>query len=856
MSAPAQKDMRMLTAVAVFLAVVFVSIVAVNITHSLKSNEIKETSADQLLYISRFSANLATSHLWLEEAIISNNKATLQLYTTSSERAIAAYWHIPNQHQGSLALEKYMNTLMAYLQRYDELATIRIKDARHAGINTLLDETFDANFKRMMAVAEEMSETIYVRIKKNQQERELIQKVTLISGLLILFVLVLLLHQFMRRYQRLKTIEKDNIKALRESARELRESEYHLQQAQSIAHIGSWEINGKTGALLWSDEVYKIFGLPKDVQPSYDFLLNAIHPEDRERMDQAWRVHTKERAEYNIVHRIIRPDHSLAYVHERSESTYDDQGQVLHSLGTVQDVTHLMLAKQEARLLQGVFHASSDMIGITNTDFTLLYANPTLRQCLGIDDKQNLEDISLDRCYAPDTWLKLQEKIMPDVLSNGVWQGELRLQHHGHGSIDVSQIVQAHVDDTERVSHISFTARDISKEKQQQKKQEHNQRLESLGVLAGGIAHDFNNLLTAIMGHASMACELIEEDERAEHLAAIVKSSQSAADLCRQMLVYSGKGKFIIEPLHVSTLVEDMGHLLSVSIDKKIIVHCDLAKPSPVIRGDRTQIQQLIMNLIINASEAIGNNNGTIHLRTGVWHIDGSSLPSIYLSEPLLAGNYAYIEVSDTGCGMSKNVQSHLFEPFFTTKFTGRGLGMSAILGIIRGHHGSIQLSSTVGEGSTFKIFLPAIDEAPTVSTVVDATTSLTELQQQGCILIVDDEPMIRQLASMIIKKMGFDTIEAVDGLDAVEIFTEQHPKVIAILLDMTMPRMGGEEAFAALREINPSIPIILSSGYDEHTATSRLVDRSLTGFIQKPYAIKQLQKIITKIVASAPSNT
>jgi len=385
--------------------------------------------------------------------------------------------------------------------------------------------------------------------------------------------------------------------------------------------------------------------------------------------------------------------------------------------------------------------------------------------------------------------------------------------------------------------------------KKRQQKMEHVQRLESLGVLAGGIAHDFNNLLTAIMGHASMGRnEAFSPAEISGHFAAIEETSRRAADLCRQMLAYSGKGQFQVQPVNLSELVESMVRLLDVSLSKRVTVHYDLAKNLPSIKADVTQIQQIIMNLVINANEAIEDRSGSIKIATGPIQVDQEYMDTLYLQgDKLRSGPHVFLEISDTGCGMDAATMEHLFEPFFTTKSTGRGLGMSAVQGIVRGHGGAIKVYSEIDKGTTFKVLFPAVDLP--AETIAGGAEARPGQKVSGLILVVDDEETIRNLAVMVLERGGYKTLTACDGHDAIAKLKQHHEDVACVLLDMTMPRMSGEEAYTELVRIKPGLRVILSSGYNEQTATQKLAGKGLAGFIQKPYAPKALLAKMAEIL-------
>jgi signal transduction histidine kinase len=289
------------------------------------------------------------------------------------------------------------------------------------------------------------------------------------------------------------------------------------------------------------------------------------------------------------------------------------------------------------------------------------------------------------------------------------------------------------------------------------------QKLESLGILAGGIAHDFNNLLVGIMGNAGLALlDLPPESPARESLEQIETAARRAADLAREMLAYSGKGRFIVEPLDLSELLREMTHLLRVSIGRSVVIKYALASGPLVVEGDATQLRQVVMNLVVNASDAIGDASGVITVGTGRRKADRSYLASTYLDEGLHGGEYAFIEVSDTGAGMDEETQARIFDPFFTTKFAGRGLGLAAVLGIVRGHHGALKVYSEPGHGSTFKLLLPLASSSVHVPTPDDGGRGWRSTAR---ILVVDDEPSVRAIAERILQRFGMRVTIAEDGI-------------------------------------------------------------------------------------------
>jgi PAS domain S-box-containing protein len=380
---------------------------------------------------------------------------------------------------------------------------------------------------------------------------------------------------------------------------------------------------------------------------------------------------------------------------------------------------------------------------------------------------------------------------------------------------------------------------------QLERQMQQTQKLESLGVLAGGIAHDFNNLLAIILGNASLALdELPPISSVRDSLRVIETTSLRAADLCRQMLAYSGKCLFVNEPIRLRALVEEMVSLFKASISKKAVLNLNLGERLPPLRGDPSQIGQVIMNLVINASEAIGDHNGVITISTGVLNCSRHNLRGVYLDENWTEGRYVWLQVADTGCGMDPETQQRIFEPFFTTKFTGRGLGLSAVLGIVRSHKGMLKMESQPGKGATFTVFFPASAEE-SASVGHEGGSSSETWKGTGTILLVDDEESVRIMGKRMLRRLGFEVLTAVDGREALDIYRAQREEIKLVLLDLTMPCMDGEETLAELRRIDPEARVVMSSGYSEGEIAARFAGKRLSGFLQKPYALYELAQCL-----------
>jgi CheY-like chemotaxis protein len=379
-------------------------------------------------------------------------------------------------------------------------------------------------------------------------------------------------------------------------------------------------------------------------------------------------------------------------------------------------------------------------------------------------------------------------------------------------------------------------------------------------VLAGGIAHDFNNLLMAILGNADLALDIVPPASPVrDNLMEIKGAARRAAEFARQMLAYSGKGRFLIEPIDAGALVREMAHLLEVVIAKGVVLKYNFAANLPSFNGDATQVRQVIMNLITNASESIGDRSGVVALSTGGAYCERKELDAASAffrtpaDVPLPEGLYVFIEVADTGCGMDAETVERVFDPFFTTKFTGRGLGMSAVLGIVRGHRGAIRIRSEVGKGTSFRVMFPAAAGKVESETGPAGTAPRAEdWRGTGTVLLVDDEESVRAVGRRMLERLGFTVLAAADGREAVELTSRHGTEIVAVVLDLTMPHMDGEQTFAELRKTGSNVPVILCSGYTGHDALQRAHAIGLAGFIQKPYDVATLRAALRAALEAA----
>ncbi|MCA8939941.1 MAG: response regulator, partial [Planctomycetes bacterium] len=365
----------------------------------------------------------------------------------------------------------------------------------------------------------------------------------------------------------------------------------------------------------------------------------------------------------------------------------------------------------------------------------------------------------------------------------------------------------------------------------------------------GGIAHDFNNLLLAILANAELARQTLPSNmSAAQNLTRIEAASRRAADLCQQLLAYSGKAQSTLAPVSVSALVREVFSILEVSVSKRTKLELDLARDLPAVKADRAQLTQVIMNLITNASEAIEHDQGQVRITTKYLQANPNEIQNV-IGENLMEGqDFVLLEVEDNGVGMSEATRQRIFEPFFTTKFQGRGLGMAAVLGIVRSHGGAIALDTEVGRGTKFSVYLPATEEAASAEVGFDRILASDEFANFR-VMVVDDEAMFLDIAHDILKRLSLEVLVAQSGAIAIETLRTKAP-IDLVLLDMTMPEMDGAETARRLREIDPEIKIVISSGYSELTLKEALKDIKVNGILAKPYLMEELTASVKKLLS------
>ncbi|GLH73958.1 hypothetical protein GETHLI_24600 [Geothrix limicola] len=522
------------------------------------------------------------------------------------------------------------------------------------------------------------------------------------------------------------------------------------------------------------------------------------------------------------------------------------------------DITEAKAAERALKASEERFRVmvrnARDIFVLANEKGEQTFISPVAEQLTGYKVEELLGGV--ERLVHPEDWPAVQAA-WEQVLNHPETpvRVEYRHIHRTHGYVWFEAVAQNCLQDA-AIQAVAISVRDITARKRDEQERLglerqmlHTQKLESLGVLAGGIAHDFNNLLTAILTNLNLARELVGAEHPVQkQLRATENATLKAAELTRQMLAYSGKGRFVVRVHDLNLVVREMTHLLQVSIAKKVKLAFSLEEGLPPVEADDAQLQQIILNLVTNANDAIGDHEGTIHIATRSRYLDETYLATVLQGQGLEPGLYSVLEVSDTGVGMTPDIQARIFDPFFTTKTAGHGLGLSAIQGILKGHRAGLRVYSEPGRGTAFHLYFPSSGAAlppPQVQT--------SDLDQtfQGLVLLVDDEPSIRDSASQALEMLGFEVETAEDGAEAVERFSIRPEAYRAALVDLTMPRMDGRECFQALRRMRPDLPVILCSGFSEQESVKAFLGEGLAGFIQKPYSLSKLRQAFREALMS-----
>lgn len=626
--------------------------------------------------------------------------------------------------------------------------------------------------------------------------------------------------------------------------------------------VFDWDF--KTDTVYRSSGVQRLLGYPADeVESTTQWWRSKIHPNDVVAFQNDLNEFIKDSCNHgNLYYRIRHRQGHYLHIHSNFIALRNEAGHAERIVGCIVDLTPRLQAEKAQRTAESNFHRLLHDIPqglvVLDPDDRVIECNQAFAGLLGCSMDEIMGKHVRDFSDASE-WTELLSMTEEnyDEDAQHAWDRELtrRDGHHFPIHLQGKLIPYQHFARRCRFGIIEDLTERKQAELERHRLEVHlqeTQRLESLGVLAGGIAHDFNNLLTVILGNLS----LIKQDlpVNSLHHQSLEQSeyaSRQAAELCRQMLAYAGRGKLENKPFNLSELIENSRVLLSSAATKHHHLHFHLSNGLPSMAGDPSQIRQVVMNLVQNAAEAIPNPAGTIDVLTGVASIDEVALKQCLFVNHYQPGQYLWLEVRDSGQGMDEVTRKRIFEPFFTTKFTGRGLGLAAVAGIVRTHRGMIQCHSVPLTGTFFRIYFP-ID--PTAARAVPTTSEDSGIfrvlgANQGTILVVDDEPSVRMVLSRLLAKRGYAVIEAENGNEALEMVARHADALRLILLDLTMPQRDGLSTLQEIRSQKIQTPVVLISGYYSNELIPQL-ERLQAKYISKPFTAQTLLAVIDPILS------
>jgi PAS domain S-box-containing protein len=572
------------------------------------------------------------------------------------------------------------------------------------------------------------------------------------------------------------------------------------------------------------------------------FFLDLIHPEDRELLVKH---HLKrmqaEVIPYKYEFRFFNKAGDIRWMDvDAVVITWDEKPATLAFLTDITERRQAELALKESEAkYRTLFEESLDGVFISTPDGKFLDINPAGVELFGYSSKEELMkiDIASDLYMDPSQ----REKVKRILDTHGfVKDYELHYRKKDGKIITVVETVNAVRDDSGNVVAYRGLQRDVTEQRKLQHQLLQAQKMESVGTLAGGIAHDFNNLLAGILGYASfMKSKMKQDDPFFAYADTIEKSSMRAAELTSQLLAFARGGKYDNKPIILNKVVEETLTIVERTLDKSVEVEAKFDTQLPTVEADSGQLQQVLMNLCVNARDAMPGG-GKMIIETGVGEIS-EAYAEIHIGAK--AGKYVILSVSDTGSGMDEQTKKRMFEPFYTTKEEGKGtgLGLSMVYGVVKNHGGHIDVYSEPGQGSIFKIYLP-ISGKPVTEKLPE-----TEAPRGGheTVLVVDDEESFRSFTKDILQSHGYRVLLAVDGEDGVDIYQARKGNIDLVILDMVMPKMGGHETFLKMREDNPDVKVLLSTGYSRDGKAQEIIDSGIREFIQKPY---KAEKLLSKV--------
>jgi PAS domain S-box-containing protein len=613
-----------------------------------------------------------------------------------------------------------------------------------------------------------------------------------------------------------------------------------------------WEVDPETGRFRFvSQQAERLLGYPvKRWLEEPDFWPDHMHPDDRNWAPGFCRAETQMARPHEFEYRMIAADGRTVWLRDICSVVVENERPV--SLrGVMVDVTERRAADEAVRVatrrLRAVIGSAPVVLIAMDRDGVVTLCEGRGLQAAGVDPRELIGRRMSD--WARGT-LQVRSQLRRALAGEPF---AARVEFEGRSFEARYTPIR---DDAGRPDGLIAVATDVTEHVRSEAERKaleaqvhHSQKLESLGVLAGGVAHDFNNLLTTVLGSGDLLlAEIPVGSAGRQHVERIQRAARTAADLTHQLLAYTGKGSFDVRPIDLPSLIAELEGLLRISVSKCARLHWELSDDLPAIEADSTQVTQVILNLVINASDSLEGGDGRITVRTGVAQMDEVARSRVFLGEQLADGPHVFVEVSDSGVGMDAETQSKIFDPFFTTKFVGRGLGLASVLGIVRGHGGAVSVASTPGTGTVVRVLFPASAGCvrPTAATAVPEPRE----PSGGTVLVVDDEPDVRDLTGELLRRLGFEVVMATSGDEAVALFRARPAAFDAVLLDATMPGLSGEQTLREMLRIRSDARIVLMSGYRMEDARRSPGDTAIAGYLQKPFSGDELAIVLNRVLA------
>jgi PAS domain S-box-containing protein len=704
-------------------------------------------------------------------------------------------------------------------------------------------------YKQYEPFVRNLGNVLAIILENRQQQQELLE------GRILLEQRITDRTQELRRANEELRKEITNRKQAEEA---LQRNQRLLEETERIGKVGGWEFKIATGKQTWTHEIYHIHEVEYTFDPTVEKGVGFYTAESRPIVERAVRRAIEHGEPFDLELEIVTAKGNLRSVHTIGESDIER----LRIYGFFQDITDRKRTEEALRRSEEKFRSiyEESPIGIEfyDREGTLSDANRACLEIFGISDVSAIKGFKLFDDPNLTEELKAQlrrcEIVSYEIPFDFEKVRALQLYETTKNGTIYLDLLITPLRDVTNESAIGYLVhiRDITERKQAEAHKEQLevknrqlQKAESLGRMAGAIAHTFNNQLGVVIGNLEMAIEDLPQGAgSASCLTTAMRAANKAAEVSGQMLTYLGQSFDKRERIDLAGVCQKNLSILKASMPGTVELETDLSSPGPAVMANASEIQQVLANLITNAWEAVGTGRGSIHL--SVKTISSADIPTAHrfpVGWQPQDSAYACIEVSNTGDGIAEKDIEKIFDPFFSSKFTGRGLGLAIVLGIVKAHEGTITVASTPGQGSTFRVFLPVTAEV--ISKQRDPVVKMSARSESGTVLLIEDEEMLRNMATTMMTRLGFTVLAAKDGVEAIEIFRKRREEIRLVLSDLTMPHMDGWETLTALRKLHPDIPVILASGYDEAQIMAGDHSELPQAFLGKPYKLKSLDDAI-----------